>query len=157
MGFTCLGFSLAEDAKKCRFCSVPLSEDNLAKDAPAPVLEDCCTEPDCLQRRDTSCTVVLPCGHPCGGLCDDGAAHPPCLVCGKRAPAPGASCPSCKGPLMRYDSRDSGWRCDGIKHPDKCASGITDFHQTKGCVASCLETCSCLTKDVKRESIVQDG
>eukprot|EP01051_Picozoa_sp_SAG22_P008769 SAG22_NODE_689_length_7904_cov_3.365279_5_plen_369_part_00 len=111
LGFTCTGFSLADGARKCRFCSVPLTEDILAPDPPAEVLADCCTAADCLGRRATACHTVLPCGHPCGGLKEDEAHyHPPCLVCGARPEPPQARCPRCEGPFTRFDSRDRSVR-----------------------------------------------
>ena len=132
VGFTCLGFELAENQRKCRFCQTGLTEHNLAQNPPAESLQDCCTNEDCLKKRDLSCRVVLACGHPCSGLHADGDLHPPCLVCGERNVHPDTStgrvpfrCPE-GHKLKRFSERNTGWACDGDLHDGGCLSGFTD-------------------------------
>ncbi len=132
VGFTCLGFELAENQRKCRFCQAGLTEHNLAQNPPAESLQDCCTNEDCLKKRDLCCRVVLACDHPCGGLHADGDLHPPCLVCGERNVHPDTStgrvpvrCPE-GHKLKRLSERNTGWACDGDSHDGGCLSGFTD-------------------------------
>lgn len=132
-GFTCLGFELAENQRKCRYCQSVLTEETLAQDPPAEVLQDCCTAAACLDLRKISCTVVLACGHTCCGLSTDGEMHPPCLECGRRDVHPDTShgrvpARCAEGhKLTRRDQRNTGWSCDGDKHDKGCLNGFTDF------------------------------
>lgn len=83
LGFTCDTFSNYERARKCRFCSTQLhSKTNQAPSKGwAPALQDCCTSPDCLARRQIACPRTLPCGHFCSGCNFDDKfnCHPSCM------------------------------------------------------------------------------
>lgn len=70
-GHTCAGFVEFQKARHCRFCGTQLTQMNTAKDAPGPGLRDCCTEEECLDKRDVCCSRIKGCGCPCNGVRDE--------------------------------------------------------------------------------------
>jgi len=66
---------------ECRFCETPVTDANKAPPGLDIALEMCCSDPDCLDARAMSCTKMLPCNHPCGGVKDELICLP-CLKCG---------------------------------------------------------------------------
>jgi len=76
-GYTCAQFVDYQKARHCRFCSTRLDDKNTLGDAPSVALRDVCVQEECAAKRALSCTKMLSCGCPCGGVRDE----PECLQC----------------------------------------------------------------------------
>mmetsp|Transcript_12763 Transcript_12763/g.50966 ORF Transcript_12763/g.50966 Transcript_12763/m.50966 type:complete len:819 (+) Transcript_12763:60-2516(+) len=76
LGFTCAAYQLYLQSRHCRFCQALLPA---AKEGEAPLSAcfDVCEDEECKEKMAGSCTRLLPCGHPCGGIA--GEEH--CLPC----------------------------------------------------------------------------
>ena len=72
----------------CRFCTTPLDDGNINLAlADAPAFAAVCAAEPCAVRAEQSCDVVLPCGHPCGGV----RGEENCLPCVLGCPPPPAA------------------------------------------------------------------
>ena len=63
----------------CRFCTNPMSASEPAPPMSfiCPALSNVCGDEECIGKRGLSCTKILQCGHPCGGVRDEET----CLPC----------------------------------------------------------------------------
>ena len=71
LGRTCEQHAEFQCAAKCRFCGEALDG--------AAAQDDVCASDECRERLAGACRHVLPCSHPCGGVCEE-KVHLPCLV-----------------------------------------------------------------------------
>ena len=61
-------------ATSCRFCGEELTQPSPSM---KPAFRDVCRKQECFQQMQLSCDKLLPCGHPCYGMGNDGK----CLPC----------------------------------------------------------------------------
>jgi len=82
-GKVAASFKDISDKVRCRFCDMPLTEDNKAdapldeNDAKNINLINVCNDPLCIEARDGICRKTLPCGHACGGVKEEKN----CMIC----------------------------------------------------------------------------
>lgn len=78
-GFTCESFKEYKKALQCRFCKVQLEDHNTAEPGDfSEALRKVCTLAECIERRESACSLVHDCEHDCGGVKDE-REHLPCL------------------------------------------------------------------------------
>lgn len=78
LGKTCDEHVAYASSRHCRYCSDPLTPDNIDPENMIPAFESICSSSACLEKRERACTEMLACGHACLGIRDE-LQHMPCL------------------------------------------------------------------------------
>eukprot|EP00457_Paulinella_chromatophora_P000316 gb/GEZN01000316.1/.p1 GENE.gb/GEZN01000316.1/~~gb/GEZN01000316.1/.p1 ORF type:complete len:1660 (-),score=215.21 gb/GEZN01000316.1/:6-4985(-) len=73
-GYDCKGWKEYAAAKHCRFCASTLTLEN----SYSGDIRDCCSEDECVEKAQLSCTATLECGCACGGVRGE-VKHMPCM------------------------------------------------------------------------------
>ncbi|EGG21972.1 hypothetical protein DFA_01858 [Cavenderia fasciculata] len=74
LGYTCDQFKNYSTSKHCRYCLQSLKPSNCST-----LSNQCCNQPECMQKYMLSCKKKLACGHNCCGISGE-TKCPPCLV-----------------------------------------------------------------------------
>ena|SRR3990167_4367388 len=77
LGMTCSEFSEFQKSRKCRFCKSSLVGKKIAHVHSEVALRDCCSDQECIEKRELACTKIHKCSHYCGGVKDEHV----CLPC----------------------------------------------------------------------------